>query len=66
MKAVLQAAWLLTISFGNLLDVVIVEMKVSDKQVRTWGDERRLLNRAKGQRSPGCVVFLSQQDLDGF
>ncbi|XP_037085394.1 solute carrier family 15 member 2-like isoform X2 [Pollicipes pollicipes] len=32
MKSVLQAAWLLTVSFGNLLDVVIVELKVSDKQ----------------------------------
>ncbi|XP_043216312.1 solute carrier family 15 member 2-like isoform X1 [Amphibalanus amphitrite] len=32
MKSVLQAAWLLTVSFGNLLDVVIVEMEVSDKQ----------------------------------
>ena len=32
MKSVLQAAWLLTVSFGNLLDVVIVEMKVSEKQ----------------------------------
>jgi len=32
MKSLMQAASLLTVSFGNLLDVVIVEMKVSEKQ----------------------------------
>lgn len=32
MKSVLQALWLLTVTFGNILVVVIAKMKISDSQ----------------------------------
>lgn len=33
MKSVLQAAWLLTVSFGNLIVVIIAEAKFFERQV---------------------------------
>jgi dipeptide/tripeptide permease len=33
MKSVLQAGWLLTVAFGNLIVVIIAEAKFFDSQV---------------------------------
>lgn len=35
MKSVMQAAWLLTVSFGNLIVVIIAEAKFFERQVGT-------------------------------
>ena len=34
MKSVLQAAWLLTVAFGNLIVILIAEAKAFNDQVR--------------------------------
>lgn len=34
MKSVLQACWLLTVAFGNVIVVIVAEAKGFDKQVR--------------------------------
>ncbi len=34
MKSVLQAAWLLTVAFGNLIVIIVAEAKAFDDQVR--------------------------------
>ena len=41
MKAVMQAIWLLTIAFGNLIVIVITKAKVVTKQVRDGHDNQR-------------------------
>ena len=35
MKSVLQAAWLLTVAFGNVIVIIIAEAKAFDSQVFT-------------------------------
>lgn len=34
MRSVMQAAWLLTVAFGNLIVIVVAEAKAIDRQVR--------------------------------
>jgi solute carrier family 15 oligopeptide transporter 1 len=36
MKSVLQAGWLLTVAFGNLIVVIIAEAKFFDSQVQLY------------------------------
>lgn len=33
MKSVMQSAWLLTVAFGNLIDVIVAAAKIFDEQV---------------------------------
>lgn len=37
MKSALQACWLLTVAFGNVIDIIIVGAKAFDSQVRRFG-----------------------------
>jgi len=36
MKSVLQACWLLTVAFGNLIVAVIADLKIFDEQVSAF------------------------------
>lgn len=36
MKSVLQAAWLLTVAFGNFVVVIIAKLALFNKQVRKY------------------------------
>ena len=35
MRSVMQAAWLLTVAFGNLIVIVVAEAKAIPRQVRS-------------------------------
>jgi len=36
MKSVMQSAWLMTVAFGNLIDVIIAGAKLFDKQYKEF------------------------------
>lgn len=44
MKSVLTSAWLLTVAFGNLIVVLITEIRFFSSQVRTWFIITKLLS----------------------